>query len=46
MEPAEEDGTEVDGPDVVGDLFESNVIPSEQVRDVDPIVVPSNASVG
>ena len=46
MEPPERDGAKVDGPDIIGDLFESNVITSEQMGDIDPGRVPTDAAVG
>ena len=45
VQPAERDGAKVDGPDVVVDLFETDVISTEQVRDVDPDGVPSDTSI-
>jgi len=44
VEPAERDGTERDGPDIGGDLFESDVLAAEEMRDVDPSGVPSDAT--
>lgn len=46
VKPAERDGAEVDGPDVVVDLLEPDVLTAEQMGDVDPFGVPSDASVG
>ena len=46
VKPTEGDGAEVDGPDIVGDLLEANVFAGEQMRDVDPGGVPSDAAVG
>ena len=31
VEPAEGDGSEMDGPDIVGDLLETDVLTAEQV---------------
>ena len=45
MEAAEPDGTEVDVPEVVVDLFEADELSGEYVADVDPAGVPSDASV-
>ena len=45
VKPAERDGSEGDGPDVVGDLLESDVLAAEQMRDVDPSAVPTDPSV-
>ena len=46
VKPTEGDRAEVDGPDIVGDLLEANVFAAEQMRDVDPGGVPSDAAVG
>ena len=46
VKPAERDGPEGDGPDIVGDLFETDVLTAEELRDVDPGGVPADASVG
>lgn len=43
---SEGDGSEVDGPDILGDLFETNVLSGEKVGDVDPRGVPSDPTVG
>ena len=45
VQPAERDGAKGDGPDVVVDLFETDVVSTEQVRDVDPEGVPSDTSI-
>ena len=45
VKPTEGDGTEVDSPDIVGDLLEANVFAAEQMRDVGPGGVPSDAAV-
>ena len=45
METAQPDGTEIDVPEVVVDLLESDELGSEDVADVDPVRVPSDASV-
>jgi len=36
MQPAERDGSEGNGPDVLGDVFALDVFASEQVGDIDP----------
>lgn len=46
VEPAERDGPEVDGPDVVVDLLEPDVLAAKQMGDIDPVGVPSDAAVG
>jgi hypothetical protein len=46
VEPAERDGAEVGGPDVVVDLFEADEVAAEQVADVDPLRLPSDPAVG
>ena len=46
VEPAERDGPEGDGPDVGGDLFETDVLAAEEMADVDPGGVPPDASIG
>lgn len=46
VQPTERNGSEVDGPDIVGDLFKSYVFSSEQVGNVHPGLMPSNAAVG
>ena len=46
VEPAERDGPEGDGPDIGGDLFETDVFAAEEMTDVDPCGVPSDASIG
>lgn len=46
VEPAEGDGAEVGGPDVVVDLFEADEVAAEQVADVDPLRSPSDPAVG
>ena len=46
VKPSEGHGTEVHGPDIVGDLFEANVFAAEQMGDVDPGGVPSDSAVG
>ena len=46
VKPAERDGAEGDGPDVVGDLFEPDVLAGEEMADVDPGGMPPDASVG
>ena len=45
VEPAERDGSEVDGPDARGDLFEADELAAEQVADVDPGLVPADPTV-
>ncbi len=42
VKPTEGDRAEVDGPDIVRDLLEANVLAAEQMRDVDPGGVPSD----
>ena len=37
VEPAERDGPEVDGPDVVVDLLEPDVLAAKQMGDIDPV---------
>ena len=44
VEPGERDGSEVDGPDIVVDFFETDAVSTEQVRDVDPDRAPSDSS--
>lgn len=46
MKPAKQNGPEEDGPDAEADLFEADVEAAEELRDVDPSGVPSDASVG
>jgi len=46
VKPAERDESEVDGPDIVGDLLESDVLATEQIRDEDAQAGPADASVG
>jgi hypothetical protein len=46
VEPAEGDGAEVGGPDIVVDLFEADEVAAEQVADVDPLRSPSDPAVG
>jgi hypothetical protein len=46
MEPAEGDGPERDLPDIVVDFFETDVLAAQEVADVDPGGVPSDAAVG
>lgn len=36
VQPAEGDGPEVDGPNVLGDFFKPKVFASQQVGDIDP----------
>ncbi len=45
MKPAKKNGPEEDGPDAEADLFEADVEAAEELRDVDPCGVPSDASV-
>lgn len=45
VKPAERYGSEVDGPDVVGDLLESNVLAAEQMRDENAHARPADAAV-
>lgn len=45
MEPTEPDGSEVDVPETVVDLLEPDVLLFENVADVDPMEVPSDAAV-
>ena len=42
VQPAEGDGPEVDGPNVLGDFFKPNVFASQQVGDIDPGGVPAD----
>ena len=42
VEPGERDGSEVDGPDIVVDFFETDAVSTERMRDVDPDRVPSD----
>ena len=46
VQPAEGDGPEVDGPDVLGDFFEPDVFASKQVGDIDPGSMPADTAVG
>jgi len=46
MQPAERDGSEGDRPDAVGYLFEPDELAAEQVADIDPGGVPSDAAIG
>src|SRR5436305_398485 len=46
MQAAEFQWPEVDGPDSVVDLLQSDVLTSTDDRDVDPAAVPANAAVG
>jgi len=45
MESAEPDGPEVDVPEIVVDLLKADVLFFENVAYVDPVRVPSDASV-
>ena len=36
VQPAEGDGPEIDGPNVLGNFFKPNVLASQQVGDIDP----------
>ena len=45
METAQPDGSEVDVPEVVVDLLEADGLCGENVAHVDPVRVPSDASV-
>ena len=45
MESAEPYGSEVDVPEVIVDLLEADELGSQDVADVDPVRVPSDASV-
>ena len=46
VQPAERDGSEVDGPDVVSDLLETDVLSGEQMGDEDALAGPADAGVG
>jgi len=46
MKPAKQNGPEEDSPNAEADLFEADVEAAEELRDVDPCGVPSDASVG
>ena len=45
METAEPDGSEVNVPEVIVDLLEADELGGENVAHVDPVRVPSDASV-
>ena len=45
MEAAEPDGTAVDVPESVVDLLEPYILLFENVADIDPVEVPSDATV-
>jgi hypothetical protein len=45
MEATEFDGSEIDFPEAVVDLFEADVLLSEEMADVDPAGVPTDAAV-
>ena len=45
METAEPDGSEVDVPEVIVDFLEADKLGSKSVAHVDPVRVPSDASV-
>jgi len=46
MQPAEGDGSKVNGPDVLGDFFEPDVFASKQVGDIDPGGMPADPAIG
>ncbi len=45
MKATEFDGSEIDFPEAVIDLFEADVLLSEKMADVDPAGVPTDAAV-
>ncbi len=45
MEATEFDGSEIDFPEAVIDLFEADVLLCQQMADVDPVRVPADAAV-
>jgi hypothetical protein len=45
VEPAEQEWSEVERPDSVGDLLESNVFLEQGVADVDPTSFPADAAI-
>lgn len=45
MEASEQNGTEVEGPDAVIDLLQTDVFLEQAVADVDPAFLPSDAAV-
>ena len=45
VQPAERNGSKEDGPDVGSDLLETDELATEQMGDVDPDGVPSDAAV-
>jgi hypothetical protein len=46
VKPPESEGSEEDGPDLVTDLFETDVEATEKLGDVDPLGVPPYPAVG
>ncbi len=46
VQPAEGDGPEIDGPNVLGDFFKPKVFASQQVGDIDPGGVPADPAIG
>ena len=45
VEPSEQDGAEVEGPDAVVDLFQANVLLDDAGADVDPALLPADAAI-
>ena len=46
VQPPQRNGSEVNGPDIISDLFQSDIFSSEQVGDVHPGCMPSDAAIG